>query len=286
MAVLSYKNVKRAETVIGIGVLCYTTLNYAMNPAPFLVASGCVIGIRLGIKVFQNTFDKENKYKEYYSAMSQFAELVSEFVLFYYSSQTYFLGFVGKSVLGMFGVYYIQNSLMPAIIIDISNTINETVYPSEKKDEPKDFKEEWKDGYKNLLAIELMKNAIWSGLRFFVMPQMIEKYPDLPESFHYILLRTTRNIAASVLDNLPDLRKVKFSSCLIDAFITLGSVEIGLASQALGMQQQLGLPKEVYFISAFALSLVGMQKIKKNLSKDPAPKNKGGDPQAESHVVH
>lgn len=275
---MNRKNLKKLETAIGIGVLCFTTLNFAMNPIPFLLVSGGAAVTRLAVAKFQQHYDpktdengnaREQKYKLAYSVI----EKSLYFILLFLSSETFFVGYATSSI-SLFACVFARETVMPEIILDVSNQINDYFVPTPSKKKSTDSqsiaspKEE--DNVK-FMTSEIAKDFIWGSLKFFIFPGMVKAMPNVPQAVNYIALKSVSNFLVKIFQDRSLPNPMEFSTCMVDATIRYFSLEAGSLFQTISMEQQLLAPKEAAYICGFILTELSLTSIKDYFSKKQEP---------------
>jgi hypothetical protein len=258
---LNSKNIRYAESAIGLGVFCFTALNCAVNPLPMLVASGAVIVTKYAIQKFRDKYDTkkynekgkeiESKYRIIYSIIDKSLN----FTLFIFSTRTF--AFNATSQIFRFAAFFYAETIAPAIIINISDQINHH-FTSDKT------------------AVESIsessaKSFAWEFSKFFVFPVMLNKLPSVPKALDFIILKSLSKLLTGLCENMkfPDFTKI--STCLADSTIAYLSTQAGLKAEALAVEQQLTIPKEIVFFACKTVILVPLEEMLGYVKKTARP---------------
>lgn len=258
-------NTSYAESAIGLGVLCFTTLNYAVNPVPMLIASGSVIAIKFAIQKFRDAKDPkkydekeiESKYRIIYGIIDK----ALNFTLFIFSTRTFAFGATTQAF--RFAAVFYAESIAPAIIINISDQINNYFTSNE---------EQQKLGVESFTESSA-KSFVWEFSKFFIFPVLVEDLPNIPKALDFIMLKSLSKFLTGVYENLDVPNFSKMSTCLADSAITYFAIEAGLKAQALALEKQLTVPKEIVFFTCRTIISFSLEEMLRYAKSSSESKN-------------
>lgn len=269
---LNSKNISYAESAIGLGVLCFTTINYAVNPIPFLIVSGAVIVTKAAIQKLRDKYDpkrykkndkdEDEEIKSKYRILYNIVDKSLNFALFVFSTRTFAFNATVPAL--RFAAVFFTESIAPAIVTNISDQINNyfTTNTKQREQEIESITE------------SSAKSFAWEFSKFFLFPILLDELPNIPKSLDFIMLKSLSKFLTWVYQNLdlPDFAKI--STCLVDSTIIYLSTEVGLKAQALAIEKQLTIPKEVAFLTCRTIISISLEELlsfakKQSESKQP-----------------